>query len=222
MPAEGIMRRVIVITGHDPIVPPPPQAVHEAIAIVAADGGWSVARSVGLIPTHLVGDLDSLSDDDLRAAVAGGCIVERHPETKDFSDGELAMDVAMRLGAQCITVCSSAGGRIDHELIELAMLAHPRWTARIDAITPRGHVFVVTPDYPLELDTQLGDTVSIMAIHGDASGVSERGLLFPLDHEPLSAGSTRGLSNVADGDHCSVSLQAGRLLAFHLPRKKDM
>jgi thiamine pyrophosphokinase len=221
MPAEGTMRRVIVITGHEPIEPPPPHDVEEAIAIVAADGGWRVARSIGLIPTHLVGDLDSLSDDDLRAAVASDCIVERHPQLKDASDGELAMDVAMRLGAQCITVCSSAGGRIDHELIELSMLADPRWTARIDALTPRGHVFVVTPDYPLHLDTQPGDTVSIMAIHGDASGVTENGLLFPLDDEPLRAGSSRGLSNVANGDHCSVSLRAGRLLAFHLPRKSS-
>jgi thiamine pyrophosphokinase len=217
MPAEGTMRRVIVITGHEPIEPPPPDVVATAIAVVAADGGWRTARRAGLVPTHLVGDLDSLSDEDLATARSSGVVVHRFPRLKDASDGELAMDIAIELGAQHITVCSSASGRIDHELIELSMLASARWTARVDAITPRGHLYVVTPDYPLSLATQPGDTLSVMAMHGDAGGVTEVGLQFPLDSEPLASGSTRGLSNVADAHHCSISLTSGRLIAFHLP-----
>jgi thiamine pyrophosphokinase len=211
------MRRVIVITGHEPVEPPLAEVVDAAVAVIAADGGWRTARHAGLVPTHLVGDLDSLSDDDLRAAMASGVDVHRHPRVKDASDGELAMKLAIELGAQHITVCSSAGGRIDHELIELSMLASAHWPARVDAITPRGHLYVVTPEYPLDLATQPGDTVSIMAVHGDAEGVTENGLLFPLDREPLLSGSTRGLSNVADSHHCSISVTAGRLIAFHLP-----
>jgi thiamine pyrophosphokinase len=211
------MRRVIVITGHEPVEPPLAEVVDAAVAVIAADGGWRTARQAGLVPTHLVGDLDSLSDDDLRAAMAAGVDVHRHPRVKDASDGELAMKLAIELGAQHITVCSSAGGRIDHELIELSMLASAHWPARVDAITPRGHLYVVTPEYPLDLATQPGDTVSIMAVHGDAEGVTENGLLFPLDREPLLSGSTRGLSNVADSHHCSISVTAGRLIAFHLP-----
>jgi thiamine pyrophosphokinase len=211
------MRRVIVITGHEPITPPPPEVVRAAVAIVAADGGWKSAQQAGLVPTHLVGDLDSLSDSDLHSAVNAGVDVRRHPRDKDASDGELALVLAIELGAQHITVCSSASGRIDHELIELSMLASARWTARVDAITPRGSLFVVTPQHPLFLDTAPGDTVSIMAMHGDGAGVSTVGLLFPLDDDPLTSGSTRGLSNVADGVGCSISLTSGRLIAFHLP-----
>ena len=57
-----------------------------------------------------------------------------------------------------------------------------------------------------------GDTVSILPIAGDAVGVTNDGLEWPLHDATLSLGSTRGVSNVMRGEDARISVQKGLLL----------
>jgi thiamine pyrophosphokinase len=60
-----------------------------------------------------------------------------------------------------------------------------------------------------------GDTVSLLPLHGPASGVVTTGLRYPLHAEELPPGSSRGLSNVVEDAPASVRLDAGTLLVIH-------
>ena len=80
--------------------------------VIAADGGFARARAVGLRPTLLVGDLDSLAPGLVEEATAAGVDVRRAPVGKDESDTELALLAAVERGATRITVLGAFGGAI--------------------------------------------------------------------------------------------------------------
>ena len=57
----------------------------------------------------------------------------------------------------------------------------------------------------------------VLALGGDAGGVSTRGLRYPLERETLPFGSARGLSNVMLSTEATVSVDSGVLIAVHVP-----
>ena len=191
-------------------------------AVIAADGGLARARAIGLEPTLLVGDLDSLDPALIAAAEASGPPIRRSPEAKDESDAELALLAALDDGATRVTMLGAFGGpRLDHALANLWLLAHPALAgidaALLDARTRATLVRAPGPDgQPVSrpLPGRTGATVSLLPFGGDATGVTTRGLRYPLHDEPLPSGPARGLSHVREAPDASVTLRAGRILVI--------
>jgi thiamine pyrophosphokinase len=59
-----------------------------------------------------------------------------------------------------------------------------------------------------------GETVSLFALGGPATGVSTTGLRWRLDDDQLAAGSTRGLSNEFVEQDASIRVRDGVVLAI--------
>ncbi len=196
-----------------------------AAVVIAADGGYARATALGLVPDVLVGDLDSLAADAAVAAESAGTRVQRHPADKDESDAELALLEAVALGPTRITVLGAFGGpRIDHELANIWLLAHPA-LAGLDLILldAGARVRLLTAPRPdgspttRPLEGRLGAIVSLLPFGGDAQGITTRGLRYPLTDEPLRIGPARGLSNVRVAADAAVTVRAGRLLVVERP-----
>jgi thiamine pyrophosphokinase len=64
---------------------------------------------------------------------------------------------------------------------------------------------------------RVGDLVSLLPMGVGVDGVTTDGLVYPLHDEPLSAGSTRGLSNVIASPGAAVTLRSGMLLIVESP-----
>lgn len=181
--------------------------------VLAADSGWHHAVVAGLVPSVLVGDLDSIGDEGLAAARAAGCEVVDHPVDKDATDVELALLLARDRGATRIDVVSGGGDRPDHVLALLHVLAADDFAdTEIGAWLGRSRLVVCRAGRAVSLPAGPGDTVSLVPIGGDAT-VSASGLQWALDNAVLRAHSSRGVSNVALSDPC-VTVHSGRLLAF--------
>jgi thiamine pyrophosphokinase len=58
-----------------------------------------------------------------------------------------------------------------------------------------------------------GALVTLLPMHGPASGVVTEGLLYPLQDEELLPGATRGVSNEMTGDRARVTVRSGVLVA---------
>jgi thiamine pyrophosphokinase len=193
-----------------------------AADVIAADGGYARARALGLAPTLLVGDLDSLDPSLVEAAAAAGVPILRSPVAKDESDTELALLEAVGRGAARVTVIGAFGGaRLDHELANLWLLGHPALTsvvvALLDATTRASLVIAPGPDggaVERPLPGRPGSTVSLLPFGGDVDGVTTRGFRYPLRGERLVAGPARGLSNVREEVDASVRVDGGRLLVI--------
>jgi thiamine pyrophosphokinase len=176
----------------------------EGDVVVCADGGYALAASLGIAPDVIAGDLDSIGGE----APPSGVRLVRHPPEKDFSDFEIALQEAKKMRAGRITVYGALGGRADHELINLVILAHAGLPAVFVEEGTEAHNVI----RELVLDGRRGWTCSLAALGGACRGVRTEGLLYPLRDELLEP-SSRGLSNLVVGETARVRVQSGRLLA---------
>jgi thiamine pyrophosphokinase len=184
--------------------------------VIAADSGLAHAEALGLAVDLVVGDLDSVDPHALERAARAGTRVERHPVAKDQTDLELALDAAIGSCAPGgrIVVVSSVGGRLDHGLANLLVLGSPRYReVRIDAFVDAWAVTVIHPG-SVSLTARADRLVTLLPVGGDAHGVVTAGLRYPLRGETLRAGTTRGVSNVAETTEVTVTLGEGTLLAL--------
>jgi thiamine pyrophosphokinase len=203
---------VVVAGGHAPR-PEAALAVPLEAPVIAADGGLVHARALGLEVEVVVGDLDSVADEAVADAAASGIRVVRHPAAKDATDLELALDEALALGTRRILVLAGDGGRLDHLLATLLLLGSHRYEAvAIDAEVGEARVHVIRAERALE--GAVGETLSLLALHGPAEGVSTEGLLYPLRAETLEPGSSRGVSNVFVERSARVRVERGVVIAL--------
>jgi thiamine pyrophosphokinase len=179
--------------------------------VVAADSGLDRARVLGLRVDHVVGDMDSVSPAALAAATAAG-IAERHPEDKDATDLDLAVDAALAARPGRLVVIGSGGGRLDHLLAMVSLLTSPR-LAGVAVEAALGAARIVVVRSRSRLWAAPGELVSLLAVGGPATGVTTEGLLYPLADDDLPAGSSRGVSNEMVEAPATVGLRAGLLVA---------
>jgi len=162
--------------------------------VVAADGGARFLLEQGILPDVVVGDFDSLVAADAERLLAAGVELERHPVRKDRTDGEMAVDAALRRGASEL-VLAGALGALDHTLGHLAILR--RLAARGAAarlVAPRLAVRVVVAPGEVPLDAPPGTRVSVVPVWGDAL-VTLEGLDYPLSRGALPCDACMGLGN---------------------------
>jgi thiamine pyrophosphokinase len=193
---------VVVLAGGPATVP---VELPEAAYVIAADGGAELAPArVDLA----VGDFDSISPETL-ASLAN---VERHPAAKNATDLELALDAALRAQPRRVLVVGSEGGRLDHLLGSLLLLASERYAGvRLDAQLGEAAVHVIRDERTLVGEP--GELVSLFALHGPARGVTARGFRWPLEDATLEPGASLGTSNELAAREASVSVAAGVVVA---------
>ncbi len=183
------------------------RASSDSDLIIAADGGYNVLSEAGIKPDILVGDLDSLSLNIIDL-MPPDIEVLRHPREKDFTDAELAVMEAMGRGVDDVLLLGALGGRTDHTLANLALMAaHPE---SVRAQAPEGPVRCVTLAQPFRMDLPAGTLVSLSSWAGPVEGVTTSGLAHTLEDETLEM-SGRGVENIADGP-VEVCVRAGALI----------
>lgn len=178
--------------------------------VICADSGVSVALAAGCRIDLVVGDLDSADAEDLSAARLGGATVEAHPTTKDESDLELALLAAMDQQPTKVTVHLADGGRLDHQLANLLVLASPRWgEVVVHAWVGGNQVFVVRGRFDVPLG--VGAPVALQAV-GGAATVTTTGLAYALDREVIQTFEARGIANIVESGDAVVHVHEGVVL----------
>ena len=191
--------------------------------VIAADGGLRWAQKLGVQVDVVVGDMDSVEGAALAEAEAGGAEIARHDPDKDATDLELALRLACDRGASSITLIGGHGGRLDHFLGNIALLAALPKGVQAQALMGQTEIFVThghgisgtgKQDEKLVLSGKPGQLVSLIPWGGDAAGIKTEGLRWPLAGETLLLGTSRGVSNEVTSTQASVSLESGTLLVI--------
>lgn len=180
--------------------------------LIAADGGLAHCFALGLTPHVVVGDLDSASPEVVAELAAQGVPIERHPPTKDQTDLELAIERALSDGSSEIWLLGALGGRLDQTLANLLILAQRDWPVPIRVAEGDQVAQVLAASRTLDLAGEVGSTVSILPLSPHVTGITFKGLLFPLKNATLAMGSTRGISNEIASMPASITIEAGTLL----------
>ncbi len=204
-------RVVIFVNGVLPTLEEVRRSFLPGDTFIAADGGTRHALSLGLFPSLVIGDLDSLTEDDQHALETAGTEIRRFPRDKDETDFELALEYAVTAGFGEILVVAALGDRLDQTLGNLSLLTSPallELDVRMDDGVERAW-FVRTRT---QVAGSPGDIISLIPWGVDVTGVTTTGLRWPLRGEILHSHKTRGLSNVLLGNDATISLQSGLLL----------
>ena len=207
-------RAALVLAGGEPLASEQRHLLPAAELVVAADSGLHQARDLGLQVDVVVGDFDSADPDAVAAAQQAGAVLERHATAKDATDLELAIDAAVARGATRVTVVGGSGGRLDHLLANVGVLASPRFAeVVVDALFRDASIEVLQGGRePAAVLGPRGSLVTLLPVGGDGRGITTTGLEYPLHHEDLPVGTSRGVSNVRGSGRASVGLDAGTLL----------
>ena len=172
---------------------------------IAADGGYRNATALGVKPSIVLGDFDSLGDCKLPEEIERLQV----PAEKDFTDTQLAVDTAIQKGATEIVVIGGLSGRLDHTLSNLSILEdlHQR---KIHAVITDGHNRVRYLNSTSTLIARSGFRyVSLLTLSEKAKGVSIEGCKYPLKNATLNRNFQYAVSNEITGNCALISVRKG-------------
>ena len=195
--------------------------IEEDDFLVAVDGGLRHLLFLGLTPQLLIGDLDSVTTDELDRCMQWGVEILRFPPEKDQTDLELAVSEVLQRGFTEIVITCAIGGRLDHTLGNLALLALPELKGT-HAYISHGATTIYLVNGRIDLPTSPGALISLLPWGEAVQGVTTSGLQYPLKDASLYPWRTRGLSNVATSNQISVTVKSGQLLLFHVIESKPL
>jgi len=181
---------------------------------IAADGGMRHAACLGVAPDVWVGDFDSTPP----ALLAAWPDVERqpYPVAKNETDGAIAVSLAAERGARSLVLAGALGGeRSDHALMHLLHAV---------SLAEEGFAIKLTSGeeeaWPLlpgtrEIDLPKDSLFSVLGL-SPLSGLFLGNVRYPLTDFSLPFGSSRTISNVAEGP-IRLSLASGRAVLIARP-----
>lgn len=167
--------------------------VQQATVIIAVDGGLRHAQPLGVVPSLLVGDFDSVSEGALDRWPQ--VPIERSPTDKDELDLELGIEAALARGADEVRVVGAFGGRLDQTLAAAAIAArYAENGARVSLLDGRHDAHPLAAGMGFSEALPSGTIFSLLAI-SDQAQVDVVGAAYALDATWLPRGVGRGVSN---------------------------
>jgi thiamine pyrophosphokinase len=173
--------------------------------VLCADGGLLVAKRLGITPDCFIGDYDSAAQPEVDGVI-------KLPVEKDMTDSEAAIDLAAAQGFDEITVLGGLGGRFDHTMGNLGLLAkYCGKLTRLELVDGQNRVFMMAPG-KISIPKSRFPYLGVISYGGTASGVTLRGVKYPLTDYLLTNATTLGVSNEIIADSAEISFTDGRLL----------
>jgi thiamine pyrophosphokinase len=182
--------------------------------IICADGGTKYALALDLKPDIILGDFDSLAPE-LQESLKGKKIEWiAYNQDKDETDSELALQYAIEKGYKTILLFGILGSRIDHMMTNIFALEY-LLKKGIDATIIEGNKEIRVTDKAITLHGKSGDLLSLIPLKETVKKVTTKNLHYPLTHEDLYFGFSRGISNVFTQSTVEVVIGEGLLLVIH-------
>ena len=217
--------------------------------IVCLDGGYDIAMAQGISPDLMLGDFDSIeaelpdaagpesagagmqaeaADPDAPGAARkrGLPEIRRWPPEKDYTDMELAYRELDPAEYPELLVIGGMGGRLDHTLANIQMLAAytgPGGFRKIEMMDGRNRCFILRGDEQKTVHRIRGGGdlyLSLIPLFDDCEGLTARGVKYPLEDGALMRGASLGISNEFTEDTAQIQLRRGTLLVVLAKKEK--
>ncbi len=171
--------------------------------IIAADRGLDALRCDGIVPTLMMGDDDSVSDDALTWANEKNIIKEKFSVEKDYTDTQLVLQKikadSVRNGnsehsAPFVIMAASFGGRLDHALANVFSLIG----SGLDGMMADDREMLLVMRQNDEVSVRLDSAplaISLIALSPICDGVTITGTHWPLHDAVLKAYEPYAVSN---------------------------
>ncbi len=184
--------------------------------LIAADAGLELCSRHGIVPAHIVGDFDSSGTEILLPyrSLPGVTIRQYRPE-KDYTDTEIAVDLACSLGWDHVTILRGTGSRLDHVLGNIQVLnqALIKGTEAV-LLDPHNRITIHNSSFKLQRKKQWGKYVSFFALGPAVTDLNLQGFAYPLTGHTLGSVGSLAVSNEIVDDEACVTFSSGTLLCI--------
>lgn len=178
----------------------------EGDIVLAADGALAWAKDKIEIDIT-AGDFDSLGYVPANSVV--------YPSEKNFTDGEIALDLLIGKGCREIEIYGGGGKREDHFFGNLQLL-YAAYLRGVHCVMKTAYSDIYCASGRVVFENKRGRTVSLAPVGLSAHIINSEGLKYPLHDLTLTAGSCRGVSNVVETDSAFADCAEGVLFVFEI------
>ena len=178
--------------------------------IVCVDGGYNSIKLYNVLPTFLIGDLDSANVDDKKLPENCKVIFK---DNQDESDLEFAVKYIIKniRNIKEITIINALGLRLDHTINNIIFLNSIPNKIKTKIIGENEELYLVRNN--IILNNVLNKTLSILPIT-NIKGLTTSGLKWELNNFNTKFGFVGGISNICLKDNINISLKSGKVLVI--------
>lgn len=180
--------------------------LRKAERIVCCDGSTENAVAAGLIPSAIVGDMDSLSNE-MRERFSDIINKDSEQETNDLTK---AVKWCYNAGYRDIIITGATGKREDHTIGNISLLTEYAKIVNVSMVTDTG-VFLPFLN-SCRVDSFTGQQISVFSIDSGTQ-ITSAGLRYPLTKKHLGNWWEATLNEALD-DHFTLEFDSGRVIVF--------
>ena len=174
--------------------------------VVCCDGAAQKLLDWGREPDYITGDMDSLPSP-LFERFKERIVPSSCQETNDLTK---AVRLCIEKGYPQAHILGATGGREDHTIANISLLADYAQSLQVDIITDHG-IFIPLLESG-SVATQPGMQISIFSLDPELQ-LQATGLKYPISHVRFDSW-WKGSLNEATGTQCSFQFPWGRLLIY--------
>jgi len=193
-------------------------AVGEEDYVIAVDGGLSYCGILAVEPDMIIGDFDSVSEQEKLAIES---LKEQIPERikelpveKDDTDMLAALKHGLALGYQDFRIYAGTGGRFDHTLANIQCLLYLKNHGATGYLVDGTGMMLVIQNEAIHLNQNLEGYLSLFALGKEAKGVTIKGMKYTLENYTLTNDYPIGISNEFVGEEAIISVEDGELVCM--------
>lgn len=190
--------------------------------LIGVDRGLLFLYQNQLTPTHIVGDFDSVAPEVVMYYKENTNIpIREFDPVKDASDTEIAVKLAIELGASQMWILGATGTRLDHVMANIQTLK-----IALDAgvkayiIDNHNRISLAEKEILLFKENAFGTYFSLFPLGGIVHGLSIKGAKYPLNNHTLVPYDSRCVSNQFLEDCVEIIFSDG-IIIFMETRDKE-
>ena len=190
--------------------------------VIGVDSGLNFLYRNQVVPTHIVGDFDSVSPEVINYYKAKADIpIREFDPVKDATDTEIAVHLASELGVKELFLLGATGTRLDHVManVQILKIALDQGM-RAYILDECNRISVWEKEIRLCESERFGKYFSLFPLGGDAPDVSIEGAKYPLEHYRMSPFESRCVSNEYKDDEVVITFPKGTIVLMETRDKE--
>lgn len=205
------MQRCVIVGGADikntePIL----RKVNKDDFFIYCDGGLRHREKLGFEPNLIVGDFDSHEkpNSNIETIVL--------PCEKDDTDTFFAAKEAVKRGFDEFFLIGTTGGRLDHTLGNISILLYLFSLGKKAEMIDDYSEMQIVSDRTVFVDSSYS-FFSLLNITGEAEGITEKNVKFPLENAKITCEYQYGISNEPlPGKTAEITVKKGKALLIKI------
>ena len=192
--------------------------VGEEDLVIAVDGGLDYCAVLNVEPDLILGDFDSLSEEECAAVEQ---LEQQIPERvirlqreKDETDGLAALQEGLKRGYTEFRIYAGTGGRFDHTLANIQCLLYLKNRGASGYLVDGTGMMLVIKNEAVHFRRNLKGTLSLFSMVEESKGVTIRGMKYELEHASVRNDFPIGISNEFIGQEAEILVEDGTLVCM--------